>query len=98
MGFFRKIRRFLTDDRGAVTMEYMLLGVMIATASVMMIVAFSRAVARQFALVSYAMTGYSREQLEQGAEQFRQAQKDDAVVGNVFSDYIHNEKVNKQGD
>jgi len=98
MRFFRKIRRFLTDDRGAVTMEYMLLGVMIATASVMMIVAFSRAVARQFALVSYAMTGYSREQLEQGAEQFRQAQKDDAVVGNVFSDYIHNEKVNKQGD
>ena len=98
MRFFRTIRRFLTDDRGAVTMEYLLLCVMIATGSVMMVIAFSRAVARQFALVSYAMTGYSQEQLEKGLEQFRQAQKDDAVVGNVFSDYIHNEKVNKLGD
>ena len=98
MGFFRKIRRFLTDDRGAVTMEYMLLGVMIATASVMMIVAFSRAVARQFAMVSYAMSGYPQEQLEEGVKQFRQAGKDDAVVADVYSDYMHGEKVNKRGN
>ena len=98
MRFFREIRRFLADDRGAVTMEYLLLCVMIAAASVMMVIAFSRAVARQFALVSYAMTGYSQEQLKEGLEKFRQAEKDDAVVGSVFSDYMHNEKVNKQGD
>ena len=76
MRFFREIRRFLADDRGAVTMEYLLLCVMIAAASVMMVIAFSRAVARQFAMVSYAMSGYAQEQLEEGVKQFRQAEKD----------------------
>lgn len=98
MRFFGKIRRFLTDDRGAVTMEYVLLCVMLAAASVMMVIAFSRAVARQFAMVSYAMSGYAQEQLEEGVKQFRQAEKDDAVVADVFSDYIHGEKVNRQGE
>ena len=98
MRFFGKIRRFLTDARGAVTMEYVLLCVMLAAASVMMVIAFSRAVARQFAMVSYAMSGYAQEQLEEGVKQFRQAEKDDAVVADVFSDYIHGEKVNRQGE
>jgi len=98
MRFFRKIRRFLTDARGAVTMEYVLLCVLLAAASVMMIITFSRAVARQFAMVSYAMSGYAQEQIEEGIEQFRQAQKDDAVVADVYSDYMHGEKVNKQGN
>ena len=98
MRFFGKIRRFLTDARGAVTMEYVLLCVLLAAASVMMIIAFSRAVARQFAMVSYAMSGYAQEQLEEGIEQFRQAQKDDAVVADVYSDYMHGEKVNKKGE
>jgi|GEM_PF-6180417 len=79
-------------------MEYVLLCVMLAAASVMMVIAFSRAVARQFAMVSYAMSGYAQEQLEEGVKQFRQAEKDDAVVADVFSDYMHGEKVNRQGE
>lgn len=98
MRFFRKTRRFLKDDGGAVTMEYVLLCVLLAAASVMMVIAFSRAVARQFAMVSYAMSGYAQEQLEEGVKQFRQAEKDDAVVAGVYSDYMHGEKVNKQGN
>ena len=98
MRFSRTIHRFLKDDRGAVTMEYVLLCVMLAAASVMMVIAFSRAVARQFAMVSYAMSGYAQEQLEESVKQFRQAEKDDAVVADVFSDYMHGEKVNRQGE
>ena len=98
MRLSREIRRFLTDTRGAVTMEYVLLCVMLAAASVMMVIAFSRAVARQFAMVSYAMSGYAQEQIEESVKQFREAEKDDAVVANVFSDYMHGEKVNKQGN
>ena len=98
MRFLRKIRRFLADDGGAVTMEYVLLCVLLAAGSVMMVIAFSRAVARQFAMVSYAMSGYPQEQLEEGVKQFRQAGKDDAVVADVYSDYMHGEKVNKRGN
>lgn len=98
MRFFREIHRFLTDARGAVSMEYVLLCVLLAAASVVMVIAFSRAVARQFAMVSYAMSGYAQEQIEEGVKQFRQAGKDDAVVADVYSDYMHGEKVNKQGN
>ena len=98
MRFFRKIRRFLTETKGAVTMEYVLLCVLLAAASVMMVIAFSRAVARQFAMVSYAMSGYAQEQIEEGVKQFREAGKDDAVVADVYSDYMHGEKVNKKGE
>ena len=98
MRFLRKIRRFPVETRGAVTMEYVLLCVLLAAASVVMVIAFSRAVARQFAMVSYAMSGYAQEQIEEGVKQFRQAGKDDAVVADVYSDYMHGEKVNKQGN
>ena len=74
-------------------MEYVLLSVLIAAAAVMAVIAFSRAVARQFAMVSYAMTGYSSETLKETQDEFRDAYKDDAVVGQVYADYMHGEKV-----
>ena len=73
-------------------MEYVLLSVLIAGAAVMMVIAFSRAVARQFAMVSYAMTGYSSETLKETQDDFRDLYEDDAVVGKVYSDYMHSEK------
>jgi len=94
MRFWRKIRFFLKDSGGAVTMEYVLLCAMLAAGSVMMVITFSRAVVRQFALVSYAMSGYAPDRIEQGRDYFRQAQEDDAVVANVYSDFMHGEKVN----
>ena len=94
MRIWRKIRYCLKDAGGAVTMEYVLLCVMLAAGSVMMIITFSRAVVRQFALVSYAMSGYAPDRIEQGRDYFRQAQEDDAVVANVYSDFMHGERVN----
>ena len=96
MRFWRKIRFFLKDTSGAVTMEYVLLCVMLAAGSIMMVITFSRAVVRQFALVSYAMSGYAPDRIEQGRDYFRQAQEDDAVVANVYSDFMHGERVDKQ--
>jgi len=91
-----KLQRFWSDSGGAVTMEYVLLCLMLATASVMMIISFSRAVARRFALVSYAMSGYSAEQIAEADENFRNEQENDAVVGETYSDYMHGEKVNQE--
>lgn len=92
---WKRITSLLRDDSGAVTMEYVLLCVLIAAASVMMVVSFSRAVTRQIALVSYAMSGYSEEELQETQERFREAGEDDAVVGSVYSDYMHGERVTK---
>ena len=93
MRFWRKIRSFLKDTDGAVTMEYVLLCVMLAAGSIMMVITFSRAVVRQFALVSYAMSGYAPDRIEQGRDFYRESQKEDAVVAGVYADYMHGEKV-----
>ena len=97
MQWKRKIRSFLRDTDGAVTMEYVLLCVLLAAGSVMMIITFSRSVARQFALASYAMAGHDPELIKETKEAFQEAQKEDAVVGSVYSDYMHGEKVNEKG-
>ena len=76
-------------------MEYVLLCVMLAAGAMMMVITFSRAVARQFALVSYAMSGYSSEELSEAQERFREEEENDAVVGETYSDYMHGERVNK---
>ena len=89
---FGGIKRRLKSDSGVVTMEYALLCVLIAAGAMLMVVTFSRAVARRMALVSYAMSGYSSEQLKQGAEMFKQDTEDDAVVSNVYADYMHSNK------
>ena len=93
MRFGRKIRSLWHDCGGAVTMEYLLLCVMLATGALMMVITFSRAVVRQFALVSYAMSGYAPDRIEQGRDFYRESQKEDAVVANVYADFMHGEKV-----
>ena len=74
-------------------MEYLLLCVMLAAGALMMVITFSRAVVRQFALVSYAMSGYAPDRIEQGRDFYRESQKEDAVVANVYADFMHGEKV-----
>ena len=81
---------------GAVTMEYVLLCLMISAAVLMMIITFSRALARQFALVSYAMAGHSSEDLSEAQERFRKDEENDQVVGEIYSDYMHGERADKK--
>ena len=95
MRFCKKLRSFLVNEHGAVTMEYVLLCIMLAAGAMMMVITFSRAVTRQFALVSYAMSGYSPEELSEARERFKEAEENDAVVGEAYSDYMHGEKLNK---
>lgn len=90
-----RLRELFHGDGGAVTMEYVLLCTLIAAASILMVVTFSRAVVRRVALVSYAMAGYDAELIEEAQERFRDDTDDDAVVGEVYSDYMHGERVNK---
>ena len=90
-----RLRELFRGDGGAVTMEYVLLCTLLAAASVLMVVTFSRAVVRRVALVSYAMAGYDSELIEEAQERFRDDTKDDAVVGEVYSDHMHGERVNK---
>lgn len=96
MRFRSKTRSFIANENGVVTMEYVLLCVMLAAGAMMMVITFSRAVTRQVALVSYAMSGYSSEELSEAQESFREAEENDAVVGESYSDYIHGERVNKK--
>ena len=37
----------------------------------------------------------SEEELQEAQERFREDTEDDAVVGNVYSDYMHGERVTK---
>ena len=90
-----RLRELFRGDGGAVTMEYVLLCTLLAAASVLMVVTFSRAVVRRMALVSYAMAGHDPEQLEEAQQRFRDDTDDDAVVAGVYSDYMHGERVNK---
>ena len=81
---------------GAITMEYVLLCVLAAGASIMMVLAFSRAVMRQMALLSYVMAPMENEDFSEIQQRFRNDTENDAVVGSTYSDYIHGERVNKE--
>ena len=90
-----RLRELIRGDGGAVTMEYVLLCTLLAAASVLMVVTFSRAVVRRVALVSYAMAGYDSELIEEAQQRFRDDTDDDVVVAEVYSDHMHGERVNK---
>ncbi len=88
-GFFR---RLVFSGSGAVTMEYVLLCVLIAGGAVMMVVTFSRAVTKQFALMSYVMAPLPDEDFSAIQQRFRDDTDKDAKVGSQYSDYIHGVK------
>ncbi|MBQ9337566.1 MAG: hypothetical protein IJS14_09775 [Lentisphaeria bacterium] len=81
---------------GAVTMEYVLLCVLVAGASIMMVLAFSRAVMRQMALLSYVMAPMENEDFSEIQQRFRDDTENDKIVGSTYSDYMHGERVNKE--
>ena len=88
-GFFR---RLVCSCSGAVTMEYALLCVLIAGGAVMMVVTFSRAVTKQFALMSYVMAPLPNEDFSEIQRRFREDTELDAEVGSQYSDYMHGER------
>lgn len=81
---------------GAITMEYVLLCVLVAGASLMMVITFSRAVMRQMALLSYVMAPLPDEDFSEIQKRFRDDTENDAVTGSVYSDYMHGERVKKE--
>ncbi len=89
----RRRRRALA---GAVTMEYVLLCVLIASASVLMVITFSRAVMRQAALLSYVMAPLPDEDFSEIQQRFRDDTENDKIVGNTYSDYMHGERMEKE--
>ena len=89
----RKQRRFIS---GVITMEYVLLCILVAGASVMMVITFSRAVMRQAALLSYVMAPLPDEDFSEIQKRFRDDTDNDVTVGNVYSDYMHGERVKKE--
>lgn len=91
----KEAQRFIKDSSGVITMEYVLLCVLIAGASVMMVISFSRAVMRQAALLSYVMAPMEDDDFTEIQKRFREDSSGDAVVGSVYSDYMHGEKVDK---
>ena len=92
-GFFR---RLVFSSSGAVTMEYVLLCVLIAGGAIMMVITFSRAVTRQFALMSYVMAPLPDEDFSEIQKRFRENTDSDAQVGSQYSDYMHGIKGGQQ--
>lgn len=92
-GFFR---RLIFSGSGAVTMEYVLLCVLLAGGAVMMVITFSRAVTRQFALMSYVMAPLPDEDFSEIQKRFRENTESDAQVGSQYSDYMHGMKGGQQ--
>ena len=76
-------------------MEYVLLCVLLAGASLLMVITFSRAVMRQLALLSYVMAPLPDEDLSEIQKRFRDDTANDSTVGSVYSDYMHGERVDK---
>ena len=77
-------------------MEYVLLCILVAGASLLMVITFSRAVMRQMALLSYVMAPLPDEDFSEIQKRFRDDTDKDVIVGNVYSDYMHGERVKKE--
>ena len=77
-------------------MEYVLLCILVAGASLLMVITFSRAVMRQMALLSYVMAPLPDEDASEIQKRFRDDTDNDVTVGNVYSDYMHGERVKKE--
>ena len=92
----RPLSRYRRTASGAITMEYVLLCVLVAGASLLMVITFSRAVMRQMALLSYVMAPLPDEDFSEIQQRFRDDTDSDVTVGNVYSDYMHGERVKKE--
>ena len=92
----RLLSRYRRTASGVITMEYVLLCILIAGASLMMVITFSRAVMRQMALLSYVMAPLPDEDFSEIQKRFRDDTDNDVTVGSVYSDYMHGERVKKE--
>ena len=92
----RPLSRYRKTASGVITMEYVLLCILVAGASLLMVITFSRAVMRQMALLSYVMAPLPDEDFSEIQKRFRDDTDKDVIVGNVYSDYMHGERVKKE--
>ena len=92
----RPLSRYRKTASGVITMEYVLLCILVAGASLLMVITFSRAVMRQMALLSYVMAPLPDEDFSEIQKRFRDDTDSDVIVGNVYSDYMHGERVKKE--
>ena len=92
----RPLSRSRRTASGAITMEYVLLCVLVAGASLLMVITFSRAVMRQMALLSYVMAPLPDEDFSEIQKRFQDDTDNDVTVGSVYSDYMHGERVKKE--
>ena len=72
------LRRFLGEEKGLAMMEYVLLGLLIATACVGAAWAFSRSIKGGMNTMGTAVTTQGQDEIEKAADAARKAQKDDA--------------------
>lgn len=92
----RPLSKYRKTASGVITMEYVLLCILVAGASLLMVITFSRAVMRQMALLSYVMAPLPDEDFSEIQKRFRDDTDNDVTVGNVYSDYMHGERVKKE--
>ena len=92
----RPLSRYRKTASGVITMEYVLLCILVAGASLLMVITFSRAVMRQMALLSYVMAPLPDEDFSEIQKRFRDDTDNDVTVGSVYSDYMHGERVKKE--
>lgn len=92
----RPLSKYRKTASGVITMEYVLLCILVAGASLLMVITFSRAVMRQMALLSYVMAPLPDEDFSEIQKRFRDDTDSDVIVGNVYSDYMHGERVKKE--
>ena len=92
----RPLSKYRKTASGVITMEYVLLCILVAGASLLMVITFSRAVMRQMALLSYVMAPLPDEDFSEIQKRFRDDTDNDVTVGSVYSDYMHGERVKKE--
>lgn len=88
----RALRRLMGEEKGLVMMEYIVIGLLIVTAAVVIVGAFGGAINNMFAVMGNAVIGHpteARSQLDDGRKNF----SDDVTKAND-----HYNKVNNSDD
>ena len=83
-----RLRKLCREESGAVTMEYVLLCLLIATGSMMAVIAFSRALLDMTHTMTYAMTGQTAK-ASNALREYRKDRAEDFKTAEQWSDSLH---------
>lgn len=90
----RNFRRFVSDETGAVMMEYVIVGLLVAVACLLGIVVFSRAIFGGFDTAQLGATGDSKN--SKGAqEHYRKQVGTDSETAKKYHDSMHTGNITK---